>query len=78
MPKNITKSKRIISPRSHSVCLAQLRNILLKSVENIGAGVTIAVRHQRAYMLVLAVAVSHSPTSAMMSNPVDSWLKNLG
>lgn len=30
------------------------------------------------HMLVLAVDVSHSPANPMMSNPVDSWLKNLG
>ena len=30
----------------------------------------------RSYMFVFAVAVSHSPARAMMSNPVDSWLKN--
>lgn len=30
------------------------------------------------HMLVLAVEVSHSPASPTMSNPVDSWLKNLG
>lgn len=30
------------------------------------------------YMLVLAVEVSHSPARPTMSNPVDSWLKNLG
>lgn len=29
-------------------------------------------------MLVLAVEVSHSPANPTMSNPVDSWLKNLG
>lgn len=29
-------------------------------------------------MLVLAVDVSHSPARAIMSRPVDSWLKNLG
>lgn len=31
-----------------------------------------------AHMLVLAVEVSHSPAKPTMSNPVDSWLKNLG
>lgn len=30
------------------------------------------------HMLVLAVEVSHSPANPTMSNPVDSWLKNLG
>lgn len=30
------------------------------------------------HMLVLAVEVSHSPAKPTMSNPVDSWLKNLG
>lgn len=30
------------------------------------------------HMFVLAVEVSHSPTKPTMSNPVDSWLKNLG
>jgi len=30
------------------------------------------------YMLVLAVEVSHSPASPMMSRPEDSWLKNRG
>lgn len=30
------------------------------------------------HILVLAVEVSHSPAKPTMSNPVDSWLKNLG
>ena len=29
-------------------------------------------------MLVLAVAVNHSPAMETMSRPVESWLKNLG
>lgn len=34
--------------------------------------------HLNTHMLVLAVEVSHSPANPTMSNPVDSWLKNLG
>lgn len=30
------------------------------------------------YILVLAVDVSHSPAKPMISNPVESWLKNRG
>lgn len=33
---------------------------------------------QFTHMLVLAVEVSHSPANPTMSNPVESWLKNLG
>lgn len=35
-------------------------------------------RYHSTHMLVLAVDVSHSPANPTISNPVDSWLKNLG
>ena len=35
-------------------------------------------RYPSTHMLVLAVEVSHSPANPTMSNPVESWLKNLG
>ena len=76
----------IISLRMRAACTARFRKIQLQNSIHmliLLANVKSQILHghderKRAHMFVLAVAVSHSPAKAMMSNPVDSWLKNRG